>query len=185
MNGMTSALTRGQKRLALIIILLAGLDMPVFFSVMWRTVTALVAPSFGWQAWTVPLATELTFTVMFLLAVLFEWCRIPARWLWLAPFPFAAASFALNVAGAPGSIPGTIGHRAVTLAFFIPLLVAKTAVRSLLVTDEERARAVGSRRRAGPRPRHAPLRARFRLAFPRPGPAAPPAPLRPPPGEGA
>lgn len=142
MNGMTSALTRGQKRLALIIIILAALDMPVFFSVMWRTVTALVAPSFGWQAWTVPLATELTFTVMFLLAVLFEWCRIPARWLWLAPFPFAAASFALNVAGAHGSITGAIGHGVVTLAFFLPLLVAKTAVRRLLVTDEERARAL-------------------------------------------
>lgn len=140
MTGMR--LTAGQKTLATVILLLALAVTPVFFIVMFLTVNLMLGPYFDGWAWTVPVATEATFMLLFLWAVLMEWLRRPKRVLWIAPYPFAALSAFLNVWAAHGSIPGMAGHLAVTLAFFTPVTFAKTGVRSMLVTDEERARAL-------------------------------------------
>ena len=140
MTGMR--LTSGQKWLAAVILLLALAVTPVFFIVMFITVNLILGPYFDGWARTVPVATEITFTLLFLWAVLLEWLRRPRRALWIAPYLFAAISVFLNVWAFHGSIPGMAGHLAVTLAFFIPVTFAKMGVRSLLVTDDELARAV-------------------------------------------
>lgn len=140
MTGMR--LTGGQKSLAALIVLLALAVTPVFFIVMFITVNTMLGPFFDGWAWTVPVATEATFMLLFLWAILTEWLRRPKRALWIAPYPFAFLSAFLNVWAAHGSIPGMAGHLAVTLAFFTPVTFAKTGVRSMLVTDEERARAL-------------------------------------------
>lgn len=140
MTGM--GLTGGQKMLATAILLLALAVTPVFFIVMFLTVNLMLGPYFDGWAWTVPVATEATFMLLFLWAVLMEWLRRPKRALWIAPYPFAAISAFLNVWAAHGSIPGMAGHLAVTLAFFTPVTFAKMGVRSLLVSDEERARTL-------------------------------------------
>jgi hypothetical protein len=135
-------LSRGQKTLAVAILVLALAVTPVFFLVMFLTVNGMLGPYFDGWAWTVPVATETTFLLLFLLAVFMEWVRKPKKLLWVAPLPFGAMSVFLNVWASHDSVPGMMGHLAVTLAFFIPVMFAKSAVRSLLVTDEERARTV-------------------------------------------
>ena len=140
MNGMR--LNGGQKWLAAVILLLAMAVTPVFFIVMFITVNLMLGPYFDGWAWTVPVATEITFTLLFLWAVLLEWLRRPRRALWIAPYLFAVISVFLNVWAFHGSIPGMAGHLAVTLAFFIPVTFAKMGVRSLLVTDDDLARAL-------------------------------------------
>jgi hypothetical protein len=140
MNGMK--LGFGQKLLAAAVLTIAAGVTPVFFIVMFVTVNHLLGPSFDGWAWTVPVATEATFTLLFLWAVLMEWLRRPRRVLWLAPYPFALMSAFLNVWASHGSLAGMAGHLAVTLAFFTPVTFAKAGVRSLLVTDEERAGVV-------------------------------------------
>ena len=135
-------LSSGQAVLAAVIALLAAAVTPVFFIVMFVTVNGLLGPYFDGWAWTVPVATEIVFALMFLLAVLFEWLRCPSVALWLAPYPFAVISAFLNVWAYHGSVPGMTGHLAVTLAFFTPVTFAKMGVRRLLVTDGERARAL-------------------------------------------
>ena len=140
MNGMR--LSGGQKTLAAVILLLALAVTPVFFIVMFLTVNLMLGPYFDGWAWTVPVATEATFMLLFLWAVLMEWLRRPKRALWIAPYPFAALSAFLNVWAQHTSVPGMAGHLAVTLAFFTPVTFAKTGVRSLLVTDDERSLAI-------------------------------------------
>lgn len=135
-------LTGGQKALVTVIGLLALAVTPVFFIVMFLTVNDLVGPSFHGWGWTVPVATEITFAMLFLLAVLFEWLRSPSLALWLAPYPFAGISGFLNVWAAHGSVAGMAGHLAVTLAFFTPVTFAKMGVRRMMTTGEERARSV-------------------------------------------
>lgn len=134
-------LAAGQKFLAAAILVLAATVTPVFFIVMFLTVNKMLGPYFQGWAWTAPVATEATFTLLFLWAVLMEWLRKPKPLLWVAPYPFAGMSVFLNVWAAYGSVPGMVGHLAVTLAFFIPVTFAKSGVRALLVTDAERARA--------------------------------------------
>lgn len=135
-------LTKGQAVLAAAVLGLAAGVTPVFFIVMFLTVNRMLGPFFDGWAWTVPVATEITFTLLFLLAVLFEWLRSPSWVLWAAPYLFAALSAVLNVAAGRGSVPAMAGHLAVTLAFFAPVSFAKAGVRRLLVTDADRARAV-------------------------------------------
>jgi hypothetical protein len=135
-------LTRPQRMLAALIMLLGAAAAPLFFTVMFLTVNDMLGPYFDGWAWTVPVATEITFVLLFLLAVLFEWIGRPRRALWLAPYPFAVISAFLQVSAAHGSIPAMAGHLAVTMAFFVPVTFAKTAVRTLLVSDAERTRAL-------------------------------------------
>lgn len=136
--GRHSKLTKGQRWLACAIAGLALADAPVFFVVMFITVNDLLGPFFDGWAWTVPVATELSFTILFLLGVLLAWADRAPGWLWFAPFPFAAASLWLNVYGAHGSMPGMVGHGVVTVAFFVPLLALKAAVHRFTVSEEER-----------------------------------------------
>lgn len=140
--GKHSRLTKGQRWLAYAIAGLALAVTPLFFVVMFITVNDLLGPFFDGWAWTVPVATELSFTILFLLGVLLAWADRAPGWLWLAPFPFAAASLWLNVYGAHGSVPGMVGHGVVTIAFFVPLLALKAAIHRFTVTEEERRLAV-------------------------------------------
>lgn len=135
-------LSGGQRVLATAILLLALAVTPIFFIVMFLTVNKMLGPGFDGWAWTVPVATEAVFMLLFLWALLMEWMRRPKRALWLAPYPFAVMSAFLNVWAARGTVPGMAGHLAVTLAFFVPVTFAKTGVRSLLVTDPERERSL-------------------------------------------
>jgi hypothetical protein len=128
-------LSHGQQKLAITIVILSCALAPVFFAVMFSTVTGLLAGSFGWWSWAVPVATEASFVILFLLDVLLEWKGKPMGWLRWAPYPFAAASLWLNIY-AGGGTAGMVGHGVVTLAFFLPLLAAKAAVRKLSVSDD-------------------------------------------------
>jgi hypothetical protein len=138
----TLGMTAGQKALAALIGLLAVADTPVFFIVMFTSVNGLLGPFFDGWAWTVPVATEISFTVLYLLELLLEWRDRPARLLRLAPFLFAGASLWLNVYAAHGSLPAAVGHGVITAAFFIPAVVIKAAVRRLLVSPAQRAQEV-------------------------------------------
>lgn len=143
--GKHSRLSKGQRTLAAFIAILAVALTPVFFAVMFTAVTHLLAASFGGWSWTVPVATEISFTLLFLLWVLLEWRDRAPGWLRVAPYPFAAASLWLNVYSARGNLPGMVGHGVVTIAFFIPILALKAAVTRLTVSDEERKRGVATR----------------------------------------
>lgn len=145
MDGMPKharTLSGGQSALAGLILTLALAVTPVFFIVMFVTVNDLVGPYFNGWGWTVPVATEITFAMLFLTAVLFEWLRSPSHALWIAPYPFAAISAFLNVWASHGSVPGMGGHLAVTLAFFTPVTFAKMGVRRLMIGEGERARSI-------------------------------------------
>jgi len=135
------ALTRGQKALAAFAVTLELALAPVFFSVMFVTVNGMLAASFRWWAWSVPVSTEITFVLLLVLAVLFEWMRRPVPVLWKLPYLFMGLSSFMNVWAGKGSVAALAGHLAVTAAFFIPLGFAKTTVRKLIVTPAERARA--------------------------------------------
>jgi len=126
-----------QLTLASLIVLTVTALAPLFFLDLFTTVNHLLAGSFGWWAWTVPLATEASFVTLYLLGVLLVLRGKPARWLAWAPYPFAAASLWLNVAAAHGDGAAMVGHAVLVVAFFTPLLAAKAAVRSLSVTDDE------------------------------------------------
>lgn len=133
--------TGGQRRaswpaLRAVIITLAAMLAPVFFLDMFLTVTRLLGPSFHGWAWTVPAATEGSFTVLYLLDLYLQHLGKPMGWLRWAPYPFAAASLFLNVYASWGSLPAMTGHAVVTVAFFLPLLAAEAAVRSLSVSEE-------------------------------------------------
>jgi hypothetical protein len=135
------ALTTGQKVLAGFAAVL-GLGLtPMFFIVMFMTVNELLGPYFSGWAWTVPVATETTFVLLTVLAILFEWMRRPVPSLWRLPYLFAGLSVFLNVWADRASPAGIAGHLAVTAAFFIPMSFAKTTVRKLIITSAERARA--------------------------------------------
>lgn len=140
MDGMAKAKharPAGWNALLIALITAAVILSPAFFIVMFRTVTALVRPSFGIWAWTVPVATEGSFLILYGLDILLEWARKPKGWLRWTPYPFAAASLALNVWAYLGSPPGMIGHAVITVAFFIPVIAAESAVRDLAVSGEE------------------------------------------------
>ena len=135
------SLTLGQRILAGFAATL-GLGLaPMFFIVMFMTVNELLGPYFSGWAWTVPVATETTFVLLTVLAILFEWTRRPVPSLWKLPYLFAALSLFMNVWAYRDSPAGIAGHLAVTAAFFIPMGFAKTTVRKLIVTSAERARA--------------------------------------------
>lgn len=134
-------LTGGQRFLAVLAAVLELALAPVFFIVMFVTVNNLLGPSFGFWAWTVPVATELTFALLLVLAILFEWMRRPVPALWKLPYLFAGLSSFMNVWAGKGSVAGIAGHLAVTAAFFVPLGFAKTTVKKLIVTPAERQRA--------------------------------------------
>ncbi|MGH3272348.1 MAG: hypothetical protein ACRDN1_25280 [Trebonia sp.] len=139
--GRQRALTRGQAFLAGTAVVLELALTPVFFIVMFVTVNEMLGPYFDGWAWAAPVATEITFVLLLLLAVLFEWMRRPVPVLWKLPYLFAGLSVFMNVWAYRTSAPGMAGHLAVTAAFFIPLGFAKTTVRKLIVTPAERARA--------------------------------------------
>ena len=134
-------MTGKQRALDRIIISGAVILAPVFFVVLYLTVTALVRPSFGFWAWTVPVATEGCFVLLYLLDIRLALAGKPMGWLRLTPYPFAGASLFLNVYASRGSIPGMVGHAAVTVAFFLPLIVAEAAVRRMAVSEEDAALA--------------------------------------------
>jgi hypothetical protein len=134
-------LSAGQRLLAVLAVALELALAPVFFIVMFVTVNNLLGPSFGFWAWTVPVATELTFALLLVLAILFEWMRRPVPALWKLPYLFAGLSSFMNVWAGKGSVAGIAGHLAVTAAFFVPLGFAKTTVKKLIVTPAERQRA--------------------------------------------
>jgi hypothetical protein len=72
-------------------------------------------------------------------------------WLRFAPYPFAVASLVLNVYSSFGKLPAMLGHAVVTVSFFLPLLAAEAAVKSMSVSDEvvaRRAEQAGARRYA-------------------------------------
>ncbi len=135
------ALTLGQLWLAAVAVALELALAPVFFAVMFVTVNGMLAASFKWWAWTVPVSTEITFVLLLVLAVLFEWMRRPVPVLWKLPYLFMGLSSFMNVWAGRGSVADLAGHLAVTAAFFIPMGFAKTTVRKLIVTPAERARA--------------------------------------------
>lgn len=137
MTDMTPRAPRGWKALRLAVIAAGLLLAPVFFGVMFVTVTALVRPAFGWWAWSVPAATEGSFAFLYGLDLLLQWRGKPMGWLRLTPYPFAVASLLLNVWADRASVPGMVGHAAVTCAFFLPLLAGESAVRSLAVSDDQ------------------------------------------------
>lgn len=126
-----------QRRLGGTIIAGGILLAPVFFIVMFLSVTSLVRPSFGGWAWTVPIATEGCFVLLYLLDIRLELARKPMGWLRFTPYPFAAASLWLNVEAGRGDLPGMVGHGVVTVAFFLPLIAGEAAVRRLALTDAE------------------------------------------------
>lgn len=136
---LTAARHRAQRaswgKLRAVIIMLAAMLAPVFFLDMFLTVTHLLGPSFGRWAWTVPAATEGSFTVLYLLDLYLQHLGKPMGWLRWAPYPFAAASLFLNVYASWGNIPAMTGHAVVTIAFFLPLLAGEAAVRSLSVSE--------------------------------------------------
>ena len=135
------SLTLGQKILAGFAVTL-GLGLaPMFFIVMFMTVNELLGPYFSGWAWTVPVATETTFVLLTVLAILFEWTRRPVPSLWKLPYLFAGLSVFMNVWADRTSPAGIAGHLAVTAAFFIPMGFAKTTVRKLIITTAERQRA--------------------------------------------
>lgn len=135
------ARTSGWNRLRRAIIVAAVILAPVFFAVMFVSVTDLVRPSFHGLAWTVPVATEGCFALLYALDLLLQWAGKPMGWLRLTPYPFAAVSLWLNVASANGDVPGMVGHGAVTAAFFLPVIAFEAAVRKLAVTDLDAAMA--------------------------------------------
>jgi hypothetical protein len=143
MQGMTpgtharAGWTVPQVILAGLILLMVTALAPLFFADLFVTVNQLLAPWFGWWAWTVPLATEASFVTLYLLGVLLVLRRKPARWLAWAPYPFAAASLWLNIAAARGAVPAMVAHAVLVVAFFTPLLAVKAAVRSLSATEDE------------------------------------------------
>lgn len=130
-------MTGKQRALDRIIIAGAVLLAPVFFAVLFLTVTDLVRPSFGWWAWTVPVATEGCFVILYLLDIRLALAGKPMGWLRVTPYPFAAASLFLNVYASRGSVPGMVGHAAVTVAFFLPLIVAEAAVRRMAISEDD------------------------------------------------
>ena len=140
-DGGTRVLTAGQAFLAVVAIALEAVLAPVFFIIMFVTVNAVLGPYFDGWAWGVPVATEVTFVLLLVLAVLFEWMRRPVPALWKLPYLFAGLSVFMNVWAYRTSAAGMAGHLAVTAAFFIPLGFAKTTVRKLIVTPAERERA--------------------------------------------
>ena len=110
---------------------------PVFFWSMFKTVSDLVKPSFtDGGAWTVPVATEGCFALLYLLGLYLLLANKPSRWLRYAPYPFAGGSLFLNVYAAHGSITGIVGHGMITLAFFVPILAGENAISSLAVSEE-------------------------------------------------
>ena len=133
----TARRSRGWKALAKIIVGASVLLAPVFFIVMYLTVTHLVRPSFSGWAWTVPVGTEGCFVILYLLDILLEWADKPMGWLRFMPYPFATASLWLNVYAAHGNLPGMVGHGVITVAFFLPLIAGEAAVRSLARTDKQ------------------------------------------------
>lgn len=121
--------------LAIIIVLGCGLA-PVFFLDMFRTVTDLLSSEMP-DAWTVPAATEGAFLFLYILGLWLQRKGKPKAWLRWAPYPFAAASLFLNVYAAHGNFPAMVGHAAVTIAFFLPVLAAEAAVHAVAVTEDE------------------------------------------------
>lgn len=121
---------------------------PLFFASLFMTVRDLLAPSFGPWPWIVPIATEGSFVVLYLLDILLTLRSKPMGWLRWAPYPFAAGSLTLNVYAGHGHPADAIGHAMVTVAFFLPVLAMEAAVRMLSVSDEEvrLARAMGDAR---------------------------------------
>jgi Protein of unknown function (DUF2637) len=137
MADMTPRWTRPQTALAAVIIVTVTALAPLFFADLFVTVNHLLGPSFGWWAWTVPLATEVSFVVLYLLAVLLMLRGKPARGLAWVPYLFAAASLWLNVAAAHGNPAAEVGHAVMVAAFFAPILAAKAAVRSLSTSGHD------------------------------------------------
>lgn len=128
---------RGWKLLRRSLIAGGVLLSPAFFIVMFVTVTALVRPTLGIWAWTVPVATEGCFLLLYGLDILLEWARKPKGWLRFTPYFFAAVSLVLNVWAFRTNVPGLLGHGVITIAFFLPVIAAESAVRDMAVTDEE------------------------------------------------
>jgi hypothetical protein len=131
----------GWIRLRRSLIIGAVILAPVFFAVMFVSVTDFVRPSFQGLAWSVPVATEGCFALLYGLDLLLLWAGKPMGWLRITPYPFAAISLWLNVASANGYVPGMVGHGAVTAAFFLPVIAFEAAVRRLAVTDTDTAMA--------------------------------------------
>lgn len=126
---------RGWHALKWLIITATALLSPIFFLVMFLTVTSLLSP---WRwAWTVPVASEGCFVIAYLLGILLEWAGKPMNWLRLVPWFFAAASLVLNVWASLGDVPGLLAHAVVTVAFFLPLIAGESAVRSLSRSEED------------------------------------------------
>ena len=92
-----TGLTSGQRWLAVFAITLEAALAPVFFAVMFVTVNGMLAASFKWWAWSVPVSTEITFVLLLVLAVLFEWMRRPVPVLWKLPYLFMGLSSFMNV----------------------------------------------------------------------------------------
>lgn len=158
-----------QVALAAVVVVTVAALAPLFFADLFVTVNHLLGPSFGWWAWTVPLATEVSFVVLYLLAVLLMLRGKPGRGLAWVPYLFAAASLWLNVAAAHGDHAAMVGHAVMVAAFFAPILAAKAAVRSLSVSDEDMAlrRAMADARRYAIDLLHAELGWRWRATAPR------------------
>lgn len=132
-----SRLSRGQRNLAVAVVVLGIALMPMAFGEMLRTVTRLLAPlGFGRTAWTVPVGTEVGFIGLYLLDILTEWKHRPVRILRTLPYILALASLALNMAAAH-TLPAVVGHAVLPVLFFGYLLAGKAAVKRLLVTDAE------------------------------------------------
>lgn len=133
---MTSKRTAAE-RLSLAII--AGLILlaPLFFTVMFTTVTTFVRPWFGPQAPAVPLATEGCFVLLYLMDIRAAMAARPLRGLRLPPYLFAGLSLWLNAYAGHGHLGSMVAHAAVTAAFFGPLLAGETLLRRLTVPDED------------------------------------------------
>jgi len=120
-----------------VIITLTCLLTPLFFYELFRVTTGLLRPYLGEQAWIVPAAMEGAFTILFLLDLWLKHKCKPQGWLRWAPYPFAAASLFIQVWAARGVVPAMIGNAAVSAAFFLPLIAAERAVKSLAIPDAD------------------------------------------------
>lgn len=134
---MHAKLTDGQRWLRAAIVTGAVILSPAFFIVLYVTSTDVVRPAFGIWAWTVPVATEGCFLLLYGLDIFLQWCGKPMGWLRFTPYPFAAASLLLNVWAYRGDLPGMLGHAVLVVAFFLPVIAGEAAVRSMSVSDDE------------------------------------------------
>jgi hypothetical protein len=120
-----------------LIVVLTALLVPLCFYELFRVTYGLLYPYIGERAWIVPAAVEGGFLIAFLLGLWLQHKHKPQAWLRWIPYGFAAASLFIQLWASHGVPPAMIANAAVTAAFFLPLIAAERAVKSLAVSDAD------------------------------------------------